>query len=51
MWCAGKFRLILGKAICLAVVDLWELGMDLQMDQDLANSSRLFLHDCSQSWG
>lgn len=46
-----KFRLTMGKEVCLAMSDLWKLRMDFQMDQDPADSSRLFLHDCDQSWG
>ena len=38
------------KEIRLAMVDLWEFRMGLQMDENLADSPRLLLHDCSQSW-
>ena len=40
-----------GKVIRLAMVDLWELRMGLQMDQNPADYPRLFLHDFNQSWG
>ena len=39
------------KGIRLATVDLWKLRMGLQMDENLADSPRLLLHDCGQSWG
>lgn len=44
-------RLTLGKGVCLAMTDLWELGVDIQMAQDSADSSGLCCHDCDQSWG
>ena len=46
-----RFRLTIVMEICLTVIDLWELGVGLQMDEDPADSPRMFLHDCNQSWG
>ena len=41
-----RCHLTLGKGLCLAMADLWEFRMDLQMDQDPVDPSCLFLHDC-----
>lgn len=41
-----RFLLTLGRRLCLATIDLWELRMDLQMGQDPADSSGLHCHDC-----
>lgn len=46
--CGVRVRLCLtlGRRLCLATIDLWELRMDLQMGQDPADSSGLYCHDC-----
>ena len=49
VWVSPPFTL--GKGVCLAMIDLWELRMDLQMDEDPADSFRVFLHDRDQGWG
>lgn len=46
-----RFRLTLGKGMCLTMVDLWEFRMDFQMGQDPVDFSHLYFHDCDQSWG
>lgn len=46
-----SLRFMLGKGVCLAMTDLRELRVDIQMAQDPADPADLCCNDCDQSWG
>ena len=41
----------LGRGVYSVVIVIWKFRVDLQMVEDPADSSRLYPHDCDQSWG
>lgn len=45
-----RIRVVLRTGACLAMIDLWELGVDLQVAQDPIDHFHLYPHDCYKSW-